>query len=150
MPEWTYRNLRSDHETTGPLSLRYLIEGTSLSDDHTPAEASPMDLLRLWRKQGYGADYASVQWTVEEPGEQAPFSWPESPDRGGHDFLTWFTWPRDANGERMRWSALPVVDLQWNRERCDKGGSFQELTGWKPSPLVPRLHVPSVLAAAEL
>jgi hypothetical protein len=52
----------------------------------------------------------------------------------GDDFLPYFTWPVDADGNRLRWTDLPVDDKLWNGERADKGGFIQGVLGLEAEP----------------
>jgi hypothetical protein len=72
---------------------------------------------------------------------------PQPEDDDTSDFLKFFSWPNDAEtGERLRWSALPVIDKVWRDHslpvgpHAEKGGFIQEATGWKPSPYQPYIN----------
>jgi hypothetical protein len=124
---------------------------------HLPDEISAWDLLDLAQdfpdgeaEQHYGKGAARIHWSVQGDGtfEAAPFQ--HQPLMAPpEDFLTYYSWPEHhRTGERLCWNRLPVVDKLWRPRRADKGGFFQEATGWKPSPLQPVVYVPQILAAA--
>jgi hypothetical protein len=100
----------------------------------------------------YGPGMVRISWFVQGPGQHEPA--PFAADRYTtpefyHNFLTYFSWPANVTtGERLNWNRLPVVDKLWNEQRSDKGGFFQQATGWKPSPLQPVVYLPGVLEAA--
>jgi hypothetical protein len=64
------------------------------------------------------------------------------------DFLTYYSWPEDANGEPIMWTALPVADKLWREDDAAKGGFVQEATGWKPSPFQAVMDVGLIARAA--
>lgn len=143
---WTYHARRSDYEVTTDLHLRYEVNGTAMSDDFLPEEITARELMSMWRKRYAKDDEARILWLVTPAWEFAPFQG----DRWGdiEDFLTHFTWPtHHPTGERVNWNRLPVIDLDWS-ESGDKGGFFQEVTGWKPAPLQSTVRVSEVLRAA--
>ena len=47
----------------------------------------------------------------------------------------------DEAGRQLNWLTLPVADKLWRPGRPDKGGFIHEMTGRKPAPLQPYLHV---------
>ena len=66
------------------------------------------------------------------------------------DFLSFFTWPEDAEtGKPLNWLELPVVDKLWRPNRADKGGFIQEATSWKPSILQPYVYLSSLERAVR-
>lgn len=68
---------------------------------------------------------------------------------GEDTFGKFFTTPRNAaTDEVINWNRVPVRDKLWNADRDDKGGFFQQATGWKPSPFQPSVYLPGVLKAA--
>lgn len=88
--------------------------------------------------------------------EQVPIYWfvrAERPDSGGtfegapftghrEDWLTYFTWPEDVNGEPLDWIKLPVSG--------GKSDWLEELTGWRPAPFTPVMPVRAIAAARGL
>jgi hypothetical protein len=161
---WLFQNLRHQgEEMRADLELYWEVMGDPISDEYTHDEKSARDLWHLWLDRygrgehdaRLGPGWVPILWFVQETGndlgflEYAPHAYAEEPpDR---DFLTYFTWPRnDQTGQDLRWPALPVCDKFWNEERADKGGFFQEATGWKPGAYQPFVHVPSLARAARL
>jgi hypothetical protein len=159
--KWSFRSRQSNVMFEGPLCLYWEISGDPISDDYTSDEISADDLLRMWVQRYspdvraeamYGPGMVRISWFVQGPSqfESAPFAadcytTPEA----YHDFLTYFSWPADvATGELLNWNRIPVIDKLWNDRRSEKGGFFQQATGWKPSPLQPAVYLPGVLAAA--
>lgn len=159
---YRWRNKTSGHEFNGELELSWEVHGDPISDDYAGTdEISAADLLRKWTERYYpeaiaetlyGPGAVKIHWFVTgEPFEGGPFS----PDvwtlDSEEDFLTFFTWPVNADtGDRLNFYTLSVRDKVWTEDRWDKGGFIQEATGWKPSPFQPVMHVPTVLAAAGL
>lgn len=93
-----------------------------------------------------------ILWFVFSPDgegifEAAPFSRSDPEQR---DFLMYFSWPEDENGDRLRWTSLPVRDKLRRPDHADKGGFIQELTGWKPSPLQRLADVDRLAVACDL
>jgi hypothetical protein len=153
---WTFRNVKNDIERKTRLALLWELNGDPITDDYVPDEASAAELWDMWLARS-AQPVMEIYWFVFSPGqgggifEAAPFS---RSDPEAEDFLTFFSWPLDENGERLRWTSLPVADKLWRDGRADKGGFIQELTGWKPSPLqrladVDRLALACGLSAPE-
>lgn len=155
---WTYR-LRNYEgpDFTSSLELVWEISGESISDNCRTDEIDSVGLLRKWLSQYYpdtrdaakfGPGMMRISWFVDgleaKHFEAAPFTVVPSSD----DFLTTYTWPKHTGtGQPLNWLTLPVRDKHWNEHQADKGGFIQEATGWKPSPLQPAVHLPSLLAA---
>jgi hypothetical protein len=94
----------------------------------------------MWRRQ-YPDDSAAIHWSVvgEHIGSEfAPFV-----ERAisNENFLTFYTWPVDEAGNRLRWFDLPVLDKLWREGDTETGGFIQEFTGWKPSPFQQQMDV---------
>lgn len=142
---WTFQARRSGYVRRSRLALVPEVNGTSISDDWLPDEISAAELFRQWNRRYVKDDgWVSIYWSVQGDGigETAPFqpAW-------GEDFLTHYTWPLNADGERLNWNSLPVLDGRWYSEGT-KGGFFQEHTGWKPAPFTDRVHVPTIVEQA--
>lgn len=133
----TFSSRRADFTRTIELQLYWEVHGDPVSDDYTPVETPAAELWAAWRRQ-YPGDKLRIYWSVQGDGlfEAAPHS-----GSGDSDFLTYFTWPEDAEGNRLRWTDLPVVDKLWNPQSAEKGGFIQEFTGWKPSPFQQEMDV---------
>lgn len=156
---WTYRlcNYTGPDFTTS-LELVWEISGDPISDNYSADEIESTDLLRKWHSQYYpntddaakfGPGMMRISWYVAGAEtlhfEAAPFT---VAPRCDDDFLVTYTWPKHAEtGQQLNWLTLPVRDKRWNEHRADKGGFIQEATGWKPSPLQPVVHLPSLLSA---
>jgi hypothetical protein len=136
---WAFSGKQHQFERTTDLRLGWEVQGDPITDDYTPSEVSAYELWSMWRGQNLG-DRLAIRWMVRGDGvaELAPFL-----PRGGleQDFLTFYTWPVDADGERLRWTDLAIEDKLWNSERADKGGFIQEYSGWKPSPFQQEMDV---------
>lgn len=159
-PLYSYSPLRNPEYTrVGTLEYVWELDGSSISDNYCSDPdcedyASPDQLLRIWlewrKKRGENNSVADVYWGVHGSRgtfEHAPFATGPSAE-WEEDFLTGYTWPvRVDTGERVRWPGLPVADSLWRGDhgspaaQMDKGGFIQELTGWKPSPLVPQVNL---------
>ena len=105
---------------------------STISDDY---DLDHPRLFGIWaeevrRKDAFdkrlGAPWVSVYWTVRggETCETAPFQ-----EYGWENFLTYFTWPVDDDGERLNWLALPV------RPNGKTGSYIERATAWVPSAL---------------
>ena len=167
---WTTRGHRG-HTFSDELVLHWEPNGSPISDDYLPEEASALELWKRWMDEY--ADAAHRDWpTLYRPGE-VPILWsvttpsvvgvfepaPHTVDRRGasnpyrlrENFLTHYTDPVHAEtGEPLNWARLPVLDRGWSVEHVDKGGFVQEASGWKPSPLQEVMDVRQVGAAAGL
>lgn len=159
--QWTWTSPRSGHTWTEELVLYAEPDGSSMSDDYLPEEASAPELWRKW------VDRYAVTYHQKEPGKyrlgEVPIFWtvttpafggvfeaaPYAPNFLSENFLTHYTHPEHAKtGERLNWVRLPVMDRGWNGSRADKGGFIQEATGWKPSPLQPTMNYLEIGRAA--
>lgn len=156
---WTWAGRAHGHRWTGPLYLTWDLWGDAITDDYQPDETTAHELLRYWlsslpdrsTESAFGPGAVGVSWYVTgEPFEAAPFQMRQhraDPD----DFLTYYTWPEHPDShEQVNFNKLPVQDRLWRPGRYDKGGFFQEVTGWKPAPLQPVVWVGPTLAAARL
>lgn len=139
MTIWHFKARSNGFERSTELRLGWEVHGDPITDDFTPEEASAAELWTRWRNQ-YGGDRLRIYWTVrgDNVAEHIPF---DGQGVGGEDFLTFFTWPVDADDQPLRWTDLPVEDKLWNSSRADKGGFIQEHTGWKPSPFQTEMDV---------
>jgi hypothetical protein len=139
MTNWTITAKASGVEFSTELRLGWEVLGDPVSDDYTPDEISAAELWSIWRRQ-YKGERLEIWWFVRGDGiaEFAPFS---GQGIGGENFLSFYSWPVDADGTRLRWNDLPVEDKLWNNERADKGGFIQEYSGWKPSPFQSEMDV---------
>jgi hypothetical protein len=122
-----------------------------------PEEASARELWGLWLSTLDASDQdltdIPIYWGVRGEGvaEHAPFAeqrFAQSDPR--RDFLTYFTWPIDADGNEIEWTRLPVEDKLWRADRADKGGFIQEVTGWKPSAFQASVNIEVIGRAAGL
>ena len=114
---------------------------------------SASDLMKLWvgriRSRGFSGELIPIYWYVENEDarvlESMPFQYEHYTGHAREDFLTFFTWPVDAEtGQKLNWLDLPVLDKEWNNERSHKGGFIQEATGWKPAILQPYVYLNSL------
>jgi hypothetical protein len=159
---WEWRSLRSDHVRQEELALSWELYEDPISGNYLPDEIDAEDLFQLWVERVTGQEsvrelgegWVNVYWSVNSiPAgvyETAPFvaHFPSLKILYNQTFLTFFTWPRNAEtGEPVNWLRLPVVDKLWRDGRADKGGFIQEATGWKPSALQPLVNVETLRAA---
>ena len=121
---YTFRSRKFDDERTTPLLLVWEANYSSYPHDEGMKGA---DAWRAWRKKESG-DSVSIYWSVQGENlfETAPFC-----GVAGADFLTYFTWPVDPNGEPVNWASLPVKD--------GKSDWIAEYTGWRPAPFTPEI-----------
>jgi hypothetical protein len=155
-PSWRFRS-KHGHENTVPLYLLWEVYCDPITDDYDPDEITAGELWQKWvckyaagrpaEPNGLPPAHVNIYWSVRGGPifEAAPFQGQSV------DFLTYFTWPRDARtGVPLRWGALPAADKLWRPGRADKGGFIQELTGWKPSPLQASVDVRQLAAMTGL
>lgn len=157
---WSFHHRQNNFKNDGPFHLSWEISGDPISDDYSTDEIDADELLRRWIKRYspdvsaeamYGPGMVAIHWFIEGASqfELAPFAADRYRHEGHEDFLTFFSWPTNmATGERLNWNRVPVIDKLWNEQRGDKGGFFQQATGWKPSTLQPVVYLPGVLAAS--
>lgn len=144
--QWIVRSRRSGYERVMDLYLDWGVSGTSISDNYTPDEITASELLRLWTAD-YGTRFPPIYWFIPAVSESAPFQ-RDKPAWG--NFLDYYDWPRHAvTGERLNFNTLPVLDQNWSIDG-EKGGFFQEATGWKPSPLQSDVDLEQVYKAAGI
>ena len=158
---WTFEGTVYGGKRQEPLVAFWEPDGSAMSDNYSPDEITAQELLYKWAataEQRYPDKVVPILWVVDSAQgafkiEYMPFQnpWWIGPDPSLHkDFLTYYTWPVDAQtGELLNWLTLPVVDKQWNEKRDDTGGFIQETTGWKPSVLQPSVYLPSLTDAAR-
>ncbi len=158
---WTFRNRRSGHENVGPCQLVWEIHGDPLTDGFTPHEVDAVDLLKMWVRKYYphdvgerlyGPGMVGISWFLDAAGQfEAPDVEAHVWEVDGESFAQFFTTPRNvATDEVINWNRVPVKDKLWDSDHDDKGGFFQQATGWKPSAFQPAVYLPGVLKAAGL
>ncbi|MFI6653206.1 hypothetical protein ACIBI8_37155 [Streptomyces sp. NPDC050529] len=170
--QWTFRTNGISHQKTVELALFPEVNGSAISDEHTPDEIAAQDLWRVWideyadhqHKQNpdvYEPGEVRIYWTITTPQvrevfELAPHAVDARAVRSGayippETFATVYTHPAHAvTGEPLNWLRLPVLDRGWNATAAHKGGFIQEATGWKPSPFQPSVDIRQIGAAAGL
>lgn len=159
--QWTWTNPRSGHTWTEELVLYAEPDGSSMSDDFLPDEATAAELWRMWvdryavtyhqrEPEKYRLGEVPIYWYVTLPSLRGVFEGaPYARNALSEHFLTHYTHPVDAEtGEPLSFMRLPVLDRGWNATCVDKGGFIQEATGWKPSPLQPTMDFLAIGRAA--
>lgn len=142
---WKIVDRRGADRGTHSLELEWFLNYESITDDYYQSEISAQELMSMWLKKMGEEENVKISWMVSSVSESAPFTGEDE------DFLSFYRWPLHATtGERLNWLRLPVQDKAWNETRADKGGFFQEVLGWKPSPLQRTLHLPTLLSAGGL
>lgn len=157
MRVWEFESIKYKKVCQGTLKAHWEVNLSSISDDYLPEENSAEEILNEWARQlGEHDDLVSIYWQVRlEPNGASYRAWGHMPFQHGYDetdFLTDYTWPRDAEtGEYLNWLSLPVVDKLWSVKpyRDDKGGFIQSATGWKPSILQPFVSLKSLTHARK-
>lgn len=140
---------RGGHQRRTSLALHWEVYCDPISDEFTPDDVGARELFDLWIQRYptdknaeamWGEGAVGIHWGVVGDGiyEFAPFQIGVDPPN--ETFLTYFSWPRDQNGDALAWSRVTVRDKLWRRTQGDKGGFIQEYTGWKPSPLQPFVY----------
>jgi hypothetical protein len=140
MTTWHFKSKSSGVDYAIELALRWEVSGDPITDDYSPDEIDASEIWAMWRQQ-YPEDSAEVHWLVV--GEHIGAEFVPFVDRAFSDenFLTFYTWPVDEDGNRLRWLDLPVLDKLWREGDAEKGGFIQEFTGWKPSPFQQHMDV---------
>jgi hypothetical protein len=140
---WKIVDRRGQDRGIHRLQLEWWVNYESITDDFYQSEISAQELMRMWLKRMGEEEDVKISWMVDSVSESAPFTGEDE------DFLSFYQWPTHAvTGERLNWLTLPVQDKAWNENQADKGGFFQEVLGWKPSPLQRTLHLPTLLSAS--
>lgn len=141
MTVWHFDQKQFSGSRSGELTLSWCLPGDGITDGYTVEEISAAELWSMWRRNYAREDQQPIYWNVHGDGigEFAPFV-PHAV--GSENFLSFYTWPVDDDGVRLRWFDLPIEEKAWNREAIEKGadwngGFIQEYTGWKPSALQP-------------
>jgi hypothetical protein len=139
---WTVRGTKFGLERTLPLEL---VWEANLSSGPYDEDMHGVEAWQTWLRMLAKSDYdesVDIWWFVSSPDggffEGAPFN----PHADTDDFLTHFTWPEDENGNRLRWTDLPVID--------GKSSWIYELTGWRPAPLTAFMPVKVIAQACDL
>ena len=86
----------------------------------------------------YEADALPIYWSVMPIHETAPFqdlTWSSG------DYLSYFTWPEDQDGQRIDWYSLEV--------KHDRFPEFSSFLGWKPSALQTTCPIRSIVASKQ-
>ena len=159
--KWTFTTRGHDYTPTKELVLYPEPDGSSMSDEFLPEEASATELWRMWvdryavtYHQRYPDKYrlgeVPIYWTITQPSFTGTFeAAPHAPNVLSENFLTHYTHPVHAEtGEKLNWARLPVMDKAWNATAADKGGFIQEATGWTPSALQPTMNFLQIGRAA--
>lgn len=141
MTVWHFDQKQFPGKRSSELTLSWRLSGDSITDDYTVEDVSAAELWSMWRRRYAKEDRQPIYWSVHGDGisEFAPFV-PHAV--GSENFLSFYTWPVDDDGERLRWFDLPIEEKAWNREAIENGadwngGFIQEYTGWKPSAFQP-------------
>jgi hypothetical protein len=136
---WHFDQRQIPGKRSSELTLSWRLNGSSITDDYTAEDITAAELWSIWRERYGQEDQQPIYWNVHGDGisEFAPFV-PHA--TGSENFLTYYTWPVDDEGIRLRWFDLSIEDKAWNREAIENGADFnggfiQEHTGWKPSAL---------------
>jgi len=145
---YTFRSRRAGHERRSVLSLLWQVDYSAISENYDAEDYSAQGVWDRWIAK-HGAAELNIDWYVVGASmiECAPFV---DHHGCGSDFLTYFTWPTDDAGRRLRWTDLPVLDLRWTPGDEPPSGFIQQATGWKPSPLQPTMPVAVIATACGL
>ena len=147
---WKFESRTRGWEQVLTLTAYWEVERDPISDEYDPSDISAADLFASWTKVAYKQHpngLIPIYWSVKGDGvsETMPFQYDHFDGFGLENFLTYFTWPKDAKtGDPVNWMTLPVADKLWQPGRADTGGFIQEVTGWKPSILQPYVYLPAL------
>lgn len=128
--------------TSDELHLVWEIDYAAVSDDYLQGADDPHDVFDVWLRaiEGkYGA-WVPIYWFIDgfNTFESAPFQHHQLAD---HDFLSFFTWPEDIDGNPVNWLTLP--------QDYAKSWFFAQATGWQPAPYQPSANVAVLRMAAQ-
>ena len=150
---WEFQGRRSGDLWRTDLRANWEVVLDPISEDFSAETMSASNLMRLWvgriRSRGFSGELIPIYWYVESEDERVlesmPFQYEHYTGHAREDFLSFFTWPVDAETRsKLNWLELPVLDKEWNTERSHKGGFIQEATGWKPAILQPYVYLNSL------
>ncbi len=150
---WEFQGRRSGDLWKTDLRANWELVLDPVSEDFSAETMSASKLMKLWvgriRSRGFSGGLIPIYWYVESEDarvlESMPFQYEHYSGHAREDFLTFFTWPVDAETKsKLNWLELPVLDKEWNTERSHKGGFIQEATGWKPAILQPYVYLNSL------
>ncbi len=150
---WEFQGRRSRDLWKTDLRANWELVLDPVSEDFSAETMSASNLMKLWvgriRSRGFSGGLIPIYWYVESEDarvlESMPFQYEHYSGHAREDFLTFFTWPVDAETKsKLNWLELPVLDKEWNTERSHKGGFIQEATGWKPAILQPYVYLNSL------
>lgn len=127
--------------STDELALVWEIDYAAVSDDYLEGDDDPHDVFARWERS-VSAKYDTwvpIYWFIDgfNTFESAPFQHHLLFD---HDFLSFFTWPTDGDGNPVNWVALPTDHA--------KSWFFSAATGWTPAPYQPSVNL-DMLRMAE-
>lgn len=148
---WTFED-RHGEQTSAELLLEWEVRGDPISDNYAPNDIAAGPLFDLW-VAGLGRSHGTVPiaWFLAGGGvfEFAPLAVRTTTVEriNGPDFLTFYSVPRDPEGNPVNWLELPVADKLWDGEHANKGGFIQSATGWKPSALQPTAPLAALIEA---
>lgn len=136
---WSFASLKSGYERTTELWLYPELDCSSIVGEHWGDGESQLhlyvDYLEREHPEWLEADAVPIWWSVYDICEYAPF---QKHALVNEDFLSFFTWPRNARtGEPLDWFSLPV--------RYTRFPEFGAALGWTPSPLQPTAPLASIL-----
>ena len=177
---WEWRSRSTGVLRRGPLYLHWKADGDEISESCDPAEMDAPAVWALWidtlvandrLETIAGPGWVRLYWfarglrvgsfpTVPPDVAGDLLATPEMMDTfntarfvmATHQaFVDHFTWPVDAVTQMpVNWLRLPVPDKYWNADRVSRGGFIQQATGWKPAPLQPFIHIPTMAECAGL
>ena len=169
---WEWRSRSTGVVRRAPLYLHWKADGDEVSESCNPEEMDGPAVWRLWidtlvannrLETIAGPGWVRLYWyvrglrvgtfpTVPPDVAGGLFACTERSLMATHQaFLDYFTWPVHlVNRTPVNWLRLPVPDKYWNADRMSRGGFIQEATGWKPAPLQPFIHIPTMARCAGL
>lgn len=141
---WKVQNRESGHTQRLDLSLYPELDCSSMVDDvYERSGDEQLDAYVRYVRERYAEwweqDAVPIYWSLVPVHETAPFQRLDAERDSGRDFLTYFHWPTDRDGERLDWYRLPVVN--------DRFPAFAKALGWLPSPLQPTAPLRSIIAS---
>lgn len=147
---WSFETHRSGYRRQCDLYLYPELDCSSMVDNYYQLDGEGQLVAYIrYLQQRYpewlDADAVPIHWSVmsQQGGisEAAPFQKADIFAELG-DFLTFFTWPEDAQtGELLDWYRVPVINKRFP--------AFADALAWTPSPLQPTCPLTSIMRSRD-
>lgn len=140
-PRWFCHDAWGHERSTAELTLVWEVDYAAVSDDFIEGQDDPHEVFELWLQsvtKKYDT-WVPIYWFIDGISfEVAPFS---HHNLNQQDFLSFFTWPEDVDGNPVNWLALPTDHA--------KSWFFSAVTGWTPAAYQPSVSIDLLRMAAR-